>query len=157
MQPTELPLKDIHLPQAISWFPPAIGWWLLAIAMLLLTDLFIKFYKDYRRQSALKIAKKQFESIAISPIDNATKLRDLSVLLRRVAISVSGRYEVASLTGQAWLHFLDGTLKDAPFSTGVGRCLADAPYRNSSPSDAEFNALLQLCSQWLKTQKIRRA
>lgn len=27
----ELPLRDIHLPETIGWFPPAIGWWLLII------------------------------------------------------------------------------------------------------------------------------
>ena len=27
---TQLDLRDIHLPEAIGWWPPAIGWWLLA-------------------------------------------------------------------------------------------------------------------------------
>jgi len=30
----ELPLKDIHLPDAITWWPLAIGWWLLIVMVI---------------------------------------------------------------------------------------------------------------------------
>ena len=29
-------LRDIHLPDPLSWWPPAIGWWLLVIGSLAL-------------------------------------------------------------------------------------------------------------------------
>ncbi|MFZ2726321.1 MAG: DUF4381 domain-containing protein [Methylococcaceae bacterium] len=153
MQPTELPLRDIHLPDAISWFPPALGWWLLAITLPLLVLFLVKYYQRLTRQTALKTAKKQLTEISTRSANNTEKLRELSVLLRRVAITLVPRHEVASLTGQAWLQFLDSSLKDAPFSSGAGRCLLDAPYRNSPLSDSELNTLLQLSAQWLKVQK----
>ena len=31
MDPQQIPLRDLHLPDAISWWPLAPGWW-LAIA-----------------------------------------------------------------------------------------------------------------------------
>ncbi|HPY40873.1 MAG TPA: DUF4381 domain-containing protein, partial [Thiolinea sp.] len=41
MNPTELPLRDIHLPPEISWWPLAWGWWaLLALVVLILVMLF---------------------------------------------------------------------------------------------------------------------
>lgn len=153
MQPTELPLKDIHLPQAIGWFPPALGWWLLAIILPLLILFLVKYYQRLTRQTALKTAKKQLAEISTRSADNTEKLRELSVLLRRVAITLVPRHQVASLTGQAWLQFLDSSFKDAPFSAGAGRCLLDAPYRNNPLSDSELNALLQLSAQWLRLQK----
>ena len=33
MDPTQLPLRDLHLPETIGWWPLAPGWW-FAIAAL---------------------------------------------------------------------------------------------------------------------------
>lgn len=153
MQPTQLPLKDLHLPEAISWFPPAIGWWLVAILLLLTVWFLYWLYKRFTRKTAFKIARQLLTNIKDSPMDNAQKLAELSAWLRRVAITIAPREQTASLTGQAWLTFLDSSLKDSPFTTGVGRCLADAPYRPTAPSETEISQLISLCENWLKAQK----
>lgn len=153
MQPTPLPLKDLHLPEAIGWFPPAIGWWLVLLLIPVLMMLVYGCYKRLTRKTALKTAKKMLTTIKNSTLDNAQKLTELSALLRRVAISATPRAQTAGLTGQAWLAFLDSSLKDAPFTTGVGRCLADAPYRQSAPSELEISQLISLCEDWLNAQK----
>jgi hypothetical protein len=153
MQPTQLPLKDLHLPDAIGWFPPAIGWWLIAVLIPLFIVFLYGCYKRFTRKTALKTAKQLLITIKNSPVDNQQKLVELSALLRRVAISVTPRGQTASLTGQAWLAFLDSSLKDEPFTKGAGRCLADAPYRLSAPSELEISQLISLCEDWLKAQK----
>lgn len=157
MQPTQLPLKDIHLPEAISWWPPAIGWWLLAVLIPLLIIVFVKAYKRLTRKTAIKTAKKILANIKQdSSKDNVQKLRELSVLLRRVAISVSPETDVAGLTGREWLAFLDNSLKGSPFSAGVGSCLANEPYqrphRQLPLADSEISQLIGLCEDWLKAQ-----
>ncbi|MBT3811581.1 MAG: DUF4381 domain-containing protein, partial [Gammaproteobacteria bacterium] len=58
MQAPELPLRDIHLPPAISWWPPAIGWWILAVLIPLCLYLGYRWYKYITRKTALKSAKK---------------------------------------------------------------------------------------------------
>jgi hypothetical protein len=154
MPTNQLPLKDLHLPEAISWFPPAIGWWLLLILVPLFIAISYWLYKRLTRKTALKVAKQQLMSIKISTKDNAYKLAELSALLRRVAISVSPREQTASLTGRAWLAFLDSSMKQQPFSTGAGRCFADAPYRCTVLTNVEISQLISLCEDWLKAQKI---
>lgn len=153
MPTNQLLLKDIHLPEAVGWWPPAIGWWLLAILMLLLMAFLYGFYKRLIRKTAMKTAKKNLAAIKVNPaLDNNQKLRELSMLIRRVAISVYPRSEVASLTGRQWLAFLDKSVTGAPFSDGCGQLLVEAPYRNRTPGDPEISQLLSLCEDWLKAQ-----
>lgn len=154
MTPTiELPLRDIHLPEAVSWWPPAIGWWLVAILLPLMTFFLIWLYKYLTRKTAIKTAKKILAAIRQDEKrDNLRKLRDISILIRRVAISLEPRKEAASLTGSAWLTYLDGSLKGAPFSQGVGRYLSDASYRKEAPTELDISQLIGLCEDWLKAQ-----
>ena len=153
MPTTQLPLKDIHLPEAIGWWPLAIGWWLLVVLIALLIVFLYWFYKRLTRKSAIKAAKKNLAIIKENPaLDNNQKLREISMLVRRVAISLSPRAEAASLTGQQWLAFLDKSLTGAPFSEGCGQLLADAPYRNTQPTEQEISQLISLCEDWLKAQ-----
>ena len=58
----ELPLRDIHLPDAVSWWPPAIGWWLLAIIIVALA------YGIYK---IIKIQKHKQKNIG-SPLTRKT-------------------------------------------------------------------------------------
>ncbi len=153
MQETELALKDIHLPDAISWWPPAIGWWLLVLLIPTLLVFSYWLYKRLTRKTALKTAKKTLAAIKLNTeLDNTQKLRELSILLRRVAVSLAPRTEVASLTGHSWLAFLDQSLSGAPFSQGGGQVLITAPYRNTAPSDQEITILFSLSEEWLKAQ-----
>lgn len=44
-------LRDIHLPQAMHWWPPAPGWWIVAILVLALTIWLSRYLRArYRRQ-----------------------------------------------------------------------------------------------------------
>jgi Domain of unknown function (DUF4381) len=153
MQASQLPLRDIHIPEPITWWPPAIGWWFLAVLTPLLIVFFVWFYKRLTRQTALKTAKKYLTAIKQDTSKEASqKLAELSVLIRRVAISVAPRELAAGLTGREWLAYLDQSVKGSPFSEGVGQLLADAPYRKSAVTDAEISPLISLCEDWLKAQ-----
>jgi cbb3-type cytochrome oxidase subunit 3 len=151
MHPSELPLRDIHLPEAIGWWPPAIGWWLLAIFIPLLLGFIAWLYRRLTRKTAIKTAKKLLIHLKQDKtLDAQQKLRQLSTLLRRVAVSILPRTHAASLTGRAWLAFLDQAVEGSPFSDGIGQLLADAPYRASVPTETDIAALINLCEDWLK-------
>ena len=153
MQDSQLPLRDIHIPEPVSWWPPAIGWWFLAVLIPLLIVFCIWLYKRLTRKNALKTAKKYLTAIRQDTSKEAShKLAELSVLIRRVAISVAPRELAAGLTGREWLGYLDQSVKGSPFSTGVGQLLADAPYRKSALTEAEMLSLINLCEDWLKAQ-----
>lgn len=150
----QLPLRDIHLPDPVGWWPPAIGWWLLLILVPMLIFALWWLYKRITRRTAVKTAKKLLAAIKQDSLgEDVDKLQQLSALLRRVAISVAPRRECAGLTGEEWLRYLDQSVKGSPFSEGVGRCLAEAHYRKDVSEAIDMPALIALCEQWLKGQK----
>ena len=153
MQATPLPLKDIHIPETIGWWPPAPGWWLLLVVILLAIAFFIWLYKQLTRKTAIKAAKKILQEIKSGQTaDPGKKLSELSILVRRVAISVAPEKKAAGLTGDSWLTFLDASVPGTPFSEGIGRYLADAPYQKSPPGELEISQLICLCEDWLNAQ-----
>ena len=154
--PFELPLRDIHLPDEINWWPLAIGWWItLALIPILLWISFL-IYKRLTQKTAVKSAKKLLSALKQDETKTETeKLLDISALIRRVAMSVAPREECASLTGNAWLQYLDKSLKTPDFSQGVGQCLADINYRKNS-ENINLPELMDLTERWLKAQKIRK-
>ncbi len=153
-QAPQLDLKDIHLPDAINWWPPAIGWWLLVIFIPLLCLSLFWLYKRLTRKTAIKTAKKLILKIKQNTeTDDKHKLTELSELIRRVAISLSPRSETASLTGQAWLEYLDKSVSGTPFSQGAGKVLATAQYQKTPTAGIDIPSLINVCEDWLKAQK----
>jgi hypothetical protein len=149
----QLPLKDIHLPEPVSFWPPAPGWIMLAVLLPISIVLLIYVYKRLKRQTVSKSAAKLLTGIRNeNPADIRQTLVALSALLRRVAISTTGRADVAGLIGAAWLAYLDSPFQDKPFSQGIGRCLADAHYRPTLPSETDLDELFKLCERWIKEQ-----
>lgn len=150
---SELPLRDIHLPEQISWWPPALGWWLLPILLLLVIYLSFKAIKFFNRKTAFKSAKKILLQVKHdNELNDYDKLCQLSIWLRRVAVSIAPRSEVAGLTGLKWLEYLDHNMTGKPFSEGVGRIFTEAPYQDNKKIQVDLSELFDLCETWLKRQ-----
>ena len=152
-------LKDIHLPEPVSWWPPAPGWWLLALLVVVLVILAWRLPRARRRAlhdeavRELEAVRARFERDGDLP----RLARDLSRLLRRVAISRFPREEVAGLVGQEWLEFLDRAYSGDGFREGPGRILVEAPYR-PEPESFDTGELFDLVNRWLEsvTRETRR-
>lgn len=148
---TGLPLRDIHLPDAVGWWPPAPGWWLLGVVLIgLFVGIFWWLRQRRQRTRVYRSARVELGNIKqrFQQQQDATAfVRELSVLLRRVAITVSPRKQAAGLTGEQWLSYLDRLADAQLFATDTGRQLLNAPYRQASDIDAD--RLLIVCEQWL--------
>ena len=147
MEP-DLPLRDIHLPAPVGWWPPAPGWWILLFGIPLLAILLAWLWRFLRRKTPKKLALAELEAIAKDGGDAGEKVRQIAILLRRTALSIYPREEVAGLVGEEWLTFLDTPLKHKGFSEGAGRLLIEAPYRRQAHGD--LDALFALCREWIK-------
>lgn len=152
-----LNLRDIHLPEPVSWWPPAPGWWLLIAAIIVIVTAFFISRKIYRSKqlrrdiaAELDTIKKQFQQTG-----NKSQLAcALSALLRRACISYYPAKNIAGLTGEDWLAYLDDSNTKATseqrFQSETGKILLSAPYLpENARLDYDAQALLRLCESWL--------
>jgi hypothetical protein len=153
-------LKDIHLPEAISVWPPALAWWLVCAALLLTLALGLYYgLKNYRKQAYRRAALKalvQLEQDTMQPGYSLLKDRSLESslvhLLKRTALSAYPRSDVARLIGHEWLIFMDNKASMNAFNTELGRRLLDNRF---APQPQRLDAatasqLLQITKQWIK-------
>lgn len=145
-----LELRDIHVAPPPGWWPPAPGWWVVAVlllAVLIPSLLWLRrryLARRFRRQVMLEL-----ENITNSYKDKSMDgfVAETGVWLRRVALYRYPQEQVASLTGSAWLEFLDATGGAGEFRNGVGQVLETGPYRSQVPNVA-VDSLLALVRSW---------
>ena len=154
-----LPLRDIHLPEPVSWWPPAPGWWLLLILSAVIITGIVLFKQVRKRRRLKRTALAELAMIRQQYQENHDRVelvKALSALMRRASISFYQRSSSASLTGTEWLQHLDKTAQRKDFENGNGRILATAPYLPAnSQLDIDFDELLSLCEDWLRIQPVK--
>lgn len=149
-------LADIHLPDAVGFWPPAPGWWVLAaLAVLALVLL-------YRRQLARLFLRRRLGAV-LRELDNAYRafeagadrnaaglqlLQTFNAVLKRVALVHFSDPALPRLSGRPWLRFLDEKIGGSDFTVGPGQPLGDGIYR--PVFDADVPALHALCQRWVQ-------
>ena len=157
MDPDQLPLRDIHMPEMVGWWPLAPGWWfLIALAAAGLGYLLYRRYLAWRSNAARRAALAELSRIRRDyeqGSDALTLAKSLSELLRRSMLAYAPRGEVAGLTGDRWLRWLDRGLDDRPFTAGSGRNIESLPYRSpeSIGDDADISGMIDAVRRRLKT------
>lgn len=142
MDPEQIPLRDLHLPETVGWWPLAPGWWVV-IALALAGCLYLlRIYLNKRRRGAARRhALKQLTRLTADFEEHGDVVAfssALSELLRRTMLAYAPRKEVAGLTGDEWLAWLDRDLDQPRFQGDTGRKLLELPYRRP---DDDLSAL----------------
>lgn len=126
-------LRDWHLPDPVSWWPPAPGWWLIVGLVLAACALVLRWWWRRRQQGAPARAAMaelgRLRAGLAADGDGRHYAAAVSALLRRLALARYPREQVAGLTGADWLAFLDRSGGGGRFAEGPGRVLAGIPYR----------------------------
>jgi len=151
MNPEALPLRGIHLPESVNWWPIAPIWWVL-LAIVIIIPFAIVQYRKWRAARFITIALKQLAAIENNyqqHQDSSRLVKDFSIFLRQCVMTLQRRGDTASITGEDWLQLLDRLGKTEKFTQGEGRVMLTAPYQNQPISNVE--AIQKLVENWVKT------
>jgi hypothetical protein len=157
LDPSQLGLRDIHLPGDISWWPLAFGWWLLGAVILTVGIVFLIRHNRLRRHRAAYCSlRKTIDAIDAGADPSACAL-EASTILRRFAMTMAqDAAAVAGLVGDRWLAYLDSCWDRSEFSDGRGHLLESSPYRAPDDLAAEESLeLCELCVAWVRAQPAR--
>jgi len=146
-------LKDIHLPQDISWWPLAPGYYGLIILSLISALVILYFYCTRRARRLRKLALNQLALLERDYLQHANvciTAAGISILLKQVALMVYPRSSVAALQGDDWAIFLKKTSKKLPIES-IKNILLEAPFcvEYHEPIDPLFN----VARAWIKQRR----
>jgi hypothetical protein len=143
-------LRDIVMPPPVSFWPPPPGWWILAVALLaVLAIALARVIARYRRNAYRRAALCELETIG-QP-DDCLRAQLLSSLLKRTALVAYPREQIASLSGGAWLAFLDETRETDAFTNGAARQLTALTFGAVAKSDGA--TILAEARRWIRHHK----
>ncbi len=144
-------LRDIHLPEAVSWWPLAPGWWvLLALVAAAIVALFV----------ARAMRRRTVRYRALAELDALRRRRDLGaaegalaieVLLKRVVLQRVHLSGHAASHGTEWVTVLaEGPAGMPP---EIARYIAAAPYAARAANENETpdrEALFASARRWIR-------
>jgi hypothetical protein len=126
-------LRDIVIPEAPPLWPPAPGMWLIiGIGLMVALVLIFRLYRNRKRRA--------YRRAGILLLQDVQTVRDISVLLKRVALSVFPRERVASIYGKEWAAFLTATCPRGDFSR-IGKL---------DPKTSAKPELVDLAGLWIR-------
>ncbi len=151
----ELALRDIQLPEPVSWWPPGYGWWLLASVLLLCALAVLARRSPARSRTARTrtIAMRELDAVEASyraTGDARAAAAAMSVLLRRFALELAPRAQVAAITGERWQDWIRNRC-DVPGAADTAAVLAGSAYRPEPELDV--TALLAGCRAFVEAAR----
>lgn len=137
-------LKDIHLPDPISWWPLAIGWWVLLAMIIILVVVLISKYRQHRQRTLIKRA-----ALAQLSQENLST-QELLSLLKSSCMNYFPRKDCAQLYGHQLSQYLTEKLppaKQAEFAQLFNDAI-DTIYQKATPA-ANTETLRKAVNIWL--------
>ncbi|MES5047036.1 DUF4381 domain-containing protein [Rhizobium nepotum] len=152
-------MRDIAMPPQVSWIPQTWGWSVLAGALLIMlavigTRWILRYRANAYRREAVALVNVIEERLR-DPAARREGLRDIAEILKRTALAAWPRSEVASLSGNAWIRFLEEHDDDGRM---LQRLVDDFEYRGAGldadlPSDV-CSELVVAARNWIERHHV---
>jgi len=151
---SDLGLKELPLPEPVSWWPQTIGWYLVGIIILgAIMWILWRFWQRYQKNLYRREGLKELDSITQNPQD----LVKIPLLLRRSALHAAPRSNVANLRGSDWINWLNESLGSKLFEEGDAGLLEELafarPDRISIDSKSSEH-LIEASRVWMRSHRV---
>lgn len=142
-------MHDVVEPDPVFWLPETDGWWLLLAWAGLLAALGTgKFVQHLRRNRYRREALAELEMIVAGSLPGGGAA--IAALVKRTALTVFPRKEVAALYGDAWAAFLRTTGRNDPLIDAAAPEIARAAYAPGIDQDA----VVRGAARWIRRHRV---
>ncbi|WP_218354585.1 DUF4381 domain-containing protein [Alteromonas lipotrueiana] len=149
-------LKDIQIPETVSYWPLAWGWWVVIFTVLTAAVILTVWLLRQRRfNAARRQALHELNHIGVEADDWPSQINQL---LKRTAISYYPAPKLAGLYGQRWTQFLLKQLKPSHQTQAANDLghLQSMLYQPAKPQKNQFPQCKKAAEYWLKKADFRR-
>ena len=149
-------LRDVHLPEAISWWPLAYGWWISIVLALFGISALVYYLLRKRKQNAYRHSAIKELNTAYTlwqqQNDVAAYLQSANAILKRAVLHFTKQQGIASQSGQAWLNTLASSAT-SELSAELKNAFGSQIYRVDA--DADIKLVHNEISHWLATHQAK--
>lgn len=147
-------LRELPLPEVISYFPQTMGWiYLLIIALSLIVIFGVRRYLRWKDREYLRDAVRQLRQVCDAP----EKASLIPYILKSVVLKEARRDEVATLRAADWTNWLNSKLLKPIFDDLDGKFLDEIPYKpygSLSKDNGRIEKLAQKAILWVELHHV---
>jgi hypothetical protein len=140
-------LHDFYQPPPPAWTPQTIGWYVV-FAVIALLAMWMTIH-SLRRWLANRYRREALRELAL------LQPEQFSTLLKRTALSAWPRDKVASLSGEAWLNFLNESAKNNSFHQTPGNRIEEIALRSQTLSGEDEQTLRKITAEWIRRHRVQ--
>lgn len=144
---------EVVSPDGISWLPQTTAWlWLAAVLLLFVLRYAWRTLRIWYRNRYRREAIKRLQEMSTNG-ESAAFLIDLNRVLKITALVAYSREQVARLSGDHWVSFLNRQCDNRPFDEDLSQLLATATYRQQSVQQSLQAQLLEAGLTWVNEHR----
>lgn len=141
---------EVVAPPAVSWLPQTPGWWWLgAVLLVILLHRSWRRLRHWYRNRYRREAAGQLQQLARTG-NPQTLAGEVNRLLKLTALAAFSREQVARLSGEEWVRFLNRSCPGKPFAPEQAEVLALGAYRQQPLDDPSRQRLIGASLHWVR-------